>query len=227
MITNQHFFNIAARGYDFMTRQDLWRRQIAATLDLVSPVVEPMRVLDLGCGPGISAFVLADLLPNSTVVGVDVSDVMIARARRHHQRRHEDLDNLRFEEADVYDLPFPAKSFDLILAHSFFYLMPDRSSAVTAAYEVLDQGGRLVALEPNAEGSLRRATGQAPLSGVANQPMATARFAASMILWRIVSATRGRISPDELVGYFRAAGFDEIHIQPTLGGLGLHATGQR
>ena len=51
-------FNVVALGYDVMTRQDLWRDQIARTLDFVDAGRAGLRVLDLGCGPGVSAFAL-------------------------------------------------------------------------------------------------------------------------------------------------------------------------
>lgn len=227
MIANEQFFDLAAWGYDFITRQDIWRTQIGGALGYCGEAEQPLRILDLGCGPGLSAFVLAEHFSNSQVIGVDVAPKMIARARQHHRRRQGHIKNLRFAQADVYDLPFAPRSFDLILAHSFFYLMPDRPQAVAAAFEVLDAAGQLIALEPHARGSLRRAALGAPLQNAVEEPISNARFAASMILWRLVSGARGRMSRRELTDLFSTAGFANIQTHPTLQGLGIYGIGQR
>ena len=57
-------FDWGALGYDVITGQDFWRSQIRSMLDhaRIGPNRRSTRLLDLGCGPGVSTFVLAEKL---------------------------------------------------------------------------------------------------------------------------------------------------------------------
>ena len=72
----------------------------------------PARVLDLGTGTGLAAFLLARRFPEAEVVGVDVSERMIEQARRNTPP--ELAARLRFEHADAARLPYPDGSFQLV-----------------------------------------------------------------------------------------------------------------
>ncbi|NTU79687.1 MAG: class I SAM-dependent methyltransferase [Chloroflexales bacterium] len=72
-------------------------------------------VLDVGCGPGTLALELGRRAPGLAVSGVDISEDMIALARR--QAADAGLvERVRFETADGAALPFPDGSFDLIVS---------------------------------------------------------------------------------------------------------------
>lgn len=227
MVENRQFFNLTAWGYDFITGQDIWREQIGRTLSYVDDPQRLERVLDLGCGPGISTFVLGETLERVSITGIDVADRMIRRAHAHHEREYADLDNVEFRRADVYDLPFRAQSFDLAVGHSFLYLLPDRKEALRGIYDVLRPGGMLVLMEPDADGSLARAIRRPSDMGWVRSPVASARFATSMVLWRLFSRSKGQFRARELEGLFREAGFDDCGVESTLGGLGHHAVGRK
>ena len=51
---------IGAWAYDVLTRQSMWIDQIGRLLDHAPGLRGPDRVLDLGCGPGVSTFTLAE-----------------------------------------------------------------------------------------------------------------------------------------------------------------------
>ena len=70
--------------------------------------------------------------------------------------------------------------------------------------------------------------------GVANQsrrlwedPLASSRFVSSMVLWRLVSGVKGRLSVPLLEQLFSEAGFAELRCVPTLGGLGWHVVARK
>jgi SAM-dependent methyltransferase len=72
----------------------------------------PSRVLDLGTGTGAAAFAVARRFPDAQVTGADLSNEMLAEARR---KTPEDLaDRVRFEQADAAHLPFGDEAFELI-----------------------------------------------------------------------------------------------------------------
>jgi ubiquinone/menaquinone biosynthesis C-methylase UbiE len=72
----------------------------------------PRRVLDLGTGTGAAAFVLARRFPEAQVTGVDLSEEMLAEARR--KTPPELAERARFEQADAARLPYGDASFELV-----------------------------------------------------------------------------------------------------------------
>lgn len=106
------------------------------------------RVLVVGCGDGewvneISRF--------SDVVGVDISDQMIARATSslRNPRR------ASFEVGDAHNLRFADGTFDICFANSTLHHL-DLSTALPEIYRVLRTGGCLLAGEPNRSNPLVR-----------------------------------------------------------------------
>ncbi|TXD36580.1 class I SAM-dependent methyltransferase [Lujinxingia vulgaris] len=235
MSSNRTFFNLTASGYDLLTHQALWSAQVERLIDALGESDDLSRVrhvLDVGCGPGQSAFGLARRLPHAQILGVDVADRMIARARQHHRGRYSALKNLRFERADVYALPADLPPFDLIVGHSFLYLLPDRKGALSALGAALGPGGRLALLEPNADASLPHATAGALTNPDARQhalrhPVSTGRFALSMVGWRLASRSRAPMRQSTLRTLLQGAGLVDISVRPTLGDLGLMAIARR
>jgi SAM-dependent methyltransferase len=77
------------------------------------------RLLDLGCGAGRNAVPLARL--GWSAVGVDLSPPMVvaaaARVRNEHLEHH-----LRLVFARMHELPFAARSFDVVVAHGIWNL---------------------------------------------------------------------------------------------------------
>jgi SAM-dependent methyltransferase len=98
----------------------------------------PGRALDLGCGLGTE---LAHLAARgvSLAVGVDRSAAALRRAHAEHLA-------VRFVRADVLELPFGERSFDLALDRGcFHYLRPeDRSRYAAEVLRVLRPGGRFL-----------------------------------------------------------------------------------
>jgi len=219
-------FGAGARAYDVLTAQQHWRAQIERLLDHYPPSTAE-RVLDLGTGPGISAFTLAAALPaGSSVIGVDLSPQMIARAKQH-AARSPGLP-VEFCVADASELPFADASFDRVTGHSFLYLLPDPVAVLREVRRVLTPEGVATFMEPAREGSLLKAAMRAsdPVEAMLADPGPTLRFATSMALWRVVSATQTRMTAGRIAELFTAAGFRESQCYPTLGGLGLHCVGR-
>lgn len=110
-------------------RRDLWTR------------VEGPRVLELGVGTAKSARFYRDDLD---IVGVDLSERMLARAERRIARFGRRATLMR---ADAQCLPFAAGSFDTVVTTFFFCSVPEPMRALAEARRVLVPGGRLLCLE--------------------------------------------------------------------------------
>jgi ubiquinone/menaquinone biosynthesis C-methylase UbiE len=102
-------FDAIASVWDTMRMEDTFD-PFETALQAVEP--PPRRVLDLGTGTGEGAFAIARHFPEAEVVGADLSDRMLAEARR--KTPPELGDRVRFERADASALPCPDGSFELV-----------------------------------------------------------------------------------------------------------------
>jgi ubiquinone/menaquinone biosynthesis C-methylase UbiE len=78
----------------------------------LAAVPPPRRVLDVGTGTGLVAFAISARFPEADIVGVDLSEDMVAEARR--KTPPELASRIRFDQADAARLPFADESFDLV-----------------------------------------------------------------------------------------------------------------
>jgi SAM-dependent methyltransferase len=120
--------------------------QRAATLDALA-LQAGERVVDVGSGPGLLAAEMATQVgPAGRVVGLDLSDSMLALSRQ----RCGDLATstcLRFLKADAARLPFADSSFDVAVSTQVYEYVPDVPAALAEVYRVLRPGGRVVILD--------------------------------------------------------------------------------
>jgi len=98
-----------------------------------------MRLLDIGCGPGSITIDLADRV--GAAVGIDASEEAITKARELSAGRSD----VRFQVADVYQLPFADESFDVVFAHQVLQHLSDPVAALVEARRVLAPGGLVAA----------------------------------------------------------------------------------
>ena len=106
---------------------------------LLSHLKPGMRVLDLGCGPGSITIGLARYVAPAEVIGIDLVDEALAAARR--LAGDESVGNVRFEQADLYELPYDDGSFDVVYGHQVLQHLTDPSAALMEAKRVLGPGG--------------------------------------------------------------------------------------
>ncbi|MGH9779867.1 MAG: class I SAM-dependent methyltransferase [Candidatus Acidiferrales bacterium] len=95
------------------------------------------KILDVGCGAGWLCGVLADKVPKGQVVGMDVADEMVRRARQRHAERP----NLMFIIAGVKDIPWDENFFNKIVSIESAYYWPDPGQGMREMFRVLQPGG--------------------------------------------------------------------------------------
>ena len=99
------------------------------------------HILDVGCGPGYYVAELAEAVgQDGSVLGVDVSEPMLAVARR----RCEGLENTDFAEGDATALPVGDGERDAVVSVQVMEYVPDMPAALAEIRRVLRPGGRVV-----------------------------------------------------------------------------------
>lgn len=86
-------------------------------------------ILDLGCGNGDAARLLAANAPDARYVGVDLMPELVHAARQRYPHH-------RFEVASAHALPFDDGEFDVVLALTLFSSLPSRLLEHAVAAEV-------------------------------------------------------------------------------------------
>lgn len=120
--------------------------QYQMTIDLLN-IREGDRVLDVGCGTGGAAQVLARLVGGSgKVVGFDSSSTMIAEAKSRTDRLNLAIE---FRQGDAHRLPFPDNYFDCCLALRFLDIIANPSQALKEIFRVTRSGGRVYVNGPD------------------------------------------------------------------------------
>jgi ubiquinone/menaquinone biosynthesis C-methylase UbiE len=104
---------------------------------------EVKDLLDIGTGTGSVIQLVGHQV--GAAVGVDSSREMLQVARANIAR--EALGNCQVRQADMYQLPFPAGSFDAVTLHMVLHFAEEPGRALAEAARVLRAGGRIVVVD--------------------------------------------------------------------------------
>ena len=105
----------------------------------------PIRVLDAGCEDGSLAAMLARRHPEWTVVGADVNDEALARAREHTSR--DGIVNVEYLHVDITQ-PFASDAYDVVAAIECLAEIPEDRAALTSMTQALKPDGLFLAHVP-------------------------------------------------------------------------------
>jgi ubiquinone/menaquinone biosynthesis C-methylase UbiE len=134
------FHGRSSRIYDVMSRRVLrgLYRRLAADVAGVAP--DSGAVLDVGTGPGVLLVELAARRPDLRLTGIDLSADMVAAATRNLEPLGEGADA---RIGDVTSLPFPDRSFDVIVSSLSLHHWEHPEAAVPELARTLRPGGRI------------------------------------------------------------------------------------
>ncbi len=192
--------NVAAALYSAEELRDL-PEDVLTSLGCGNPTAiaglsEGESVLDLGSGGGLDCFLAAGKVGiKGKVVGLDMSADMIQLARRNAGRIG--AENVRFRLGEMEDMPFEDASFNVIISNCVINLSPDKDAVFREAHRALKPGGRLRA------------------SDIVWAQEPTEQQRADLVSW--TACVAGALTEADYVGKLRAAGFEDIRVEPKEG----------
>jgi ubiquinone/menaquinone biosynthesis C-methylase UbiE len=104
------------------------------------------RILDAATGSGLALAPLARRFPAARITGLDVSGHMLARAEET-VRDAAIGDRVVLVRGSVYELPFEAGAFDLVIASQLIHMLDDLPAFLGEARRVLEPGGTLLVVD--------------------------------------------------------------------------------
>jgi 2-polyprenyl-3-methyl-5-hydroxy-6-metoxy-1,4-benzoquinol methylase len=117
-----------------------------ATLGCVQrrfPDFKPRRILDMGCGAGMSTLPFADAYAEAEIFAIDLAAPMLRYA---HGRAESFGKKIHFLQANAAETEFESGSFDLIVSTIMLHEMPQKISrqVIAECHRLLTPGGVMV-----------------------------------------------------------------------------------
>lgn len=191
-------------GYD--TREALRLQDQAATLvdllhaDTAYPAGE--RVLEAGCGVAAQTMTLARSSPGAAITSVDISLASVAAAR--DQVAAAGLTNVRFLQADIFNLPFGPHCFDHVFLCFVLEHLARPRDALLALKRVLRRGGSITVIEGDHGSAYFYPDSQAARHAIQCQVELQRRAGGNAMIGR------------QLYPLLRDAGFTPVHVSPRM-----------
>lgn len=125
-------------------------RTLSAQAEAIWPQEQPLfarygvapdaRILDAGCGTGEISERLARMFDRARLLGVDVIDAHLARARARCARFG---DRTQFEHRSIFELGLPDQTFDLVVCRHVLQSIPHPERVIAELARVTKRGGWL------------------------------------------------------------------------------------
>jgi ubiquinone/menaquinone biosynthesis C-methylase UbiE len=134
-------------GYDRLERVRL-RDQAETLVDLLhadTSYPEGSSVLEAGCGIGAQTIPLARNSPGARITSIDISVDSVAEAKARSDAAG--LSNVRFQQADIFALPFEPESFDHVFVCFVLEHLSHPIEALARLKALLRPGGTVTVIE--------------------------------------------------------------------------------
>jgi ubiquinone/menaquinone biosynthesis C-methylase UbiE len=223
---NIRYHDAAARGYDSKWAIDFGEIGARQVLGKLSKALgrQPgryARALEIGAGTGYFSLNLARQGVIGHAVATDISPGMLECLAQTARELDVDVET---RQADAESLPFPDRSFDLVLGHAVLHHLPGLDRALAEFHRVLAPGGTLAFMgEPSAHGDRLAAMPKRlgallePAWRRAMRATATPEAGSAAPAEETYSALEGLVdvhtfTPGALQGLARGAGFTDVRV---------------
>ena len=98
------------------------------------------KLLEVPVGTGVLTIPFYSLITNADIHCLDYSEEMLNQSREKADKLN--IQNIKFQQGDVGNLPFDNNTFDIVLSMNGFHAFPDKEKAFSETYRVLKQGGK-------------------------------------------------------------------------------------
>lgn len=150
------------------------------------------RVVDLGSGSGMDAFLAARHAgAEGEVVGIDMTDEQLTKARRLAER--DGHTSVRFEKGYIEETPIVDESVDVLISNGVINLCDDKTAVFREIARMLKPGGRMA------------------MSDIVTERQLTEAIVCDVNLW--ASCIGGAMQEDEYRGAIEAAGLELRTVQ--------------
>lgn len=142
---NRKFFNDLAPKYDRLNEIITLGMQTNYKTKIIerSPIVDGDLVLDICTGSGDMALLIAKMMPNSHIIGVDVAEKMLEIA----QQKAKGLLNVEFRIGDAMGLPFEDAMFDVSIMSYGLRNLTDFRNGILEMKRITKPGGAIVIVD--------------------------------------------------------------------------------
>ncbi len=113
----------------------------------LADIKEGETIVDLGAGGGIDCFIAANKLGrNGKVIGIDMTDEMLEKARENAKKVAGVLgyDIVEFRAGNIMELPVEDNYVDLVISNCVINLTEDKAKVLNEIYRILKPGGRFI-----------------------------------------------------------------------------------
>jgi ubiquinone/menaquinone biosynthesis C-methylase UbiE len=163
---------------------------------------EGSSVLEAGCGTGAQTIPLARNSPGARIVSVDISASSLAEAKAKAERAG--LDNLQFEQADVFSLAFAPQSFDHVFVCFVLEHVSRPVDALTALKTLIRPGGTITVIEGDHGSAYFHPDSEAARAAIQCQIELQRAAGGNALIGR------------EVYPLLREAGFDAVRVSPRM-----------
>jgi ubiquinone/menaquinone biosynthesis C-methylase UbiE len=151
-------------------------------------------VLDLGSGGGIDVLLSARRVgPTGKAYGLDMTDEMLELAEQNKAKAG--ATNVEFLRGTIEAIPLPDRAVDVIISNCVINLSADKDKVLREAFRVLKSGGRFA------------------VSDIVLRRELPEELRKSLNLW--TGCVAGALVDSDYVAKLKAAGFQDISIEPT------------
>lgn len=160
------------------------------------------RVLEAGCGVGAQTTTLAESSQDALFTSIDISPASIIEAKAKAESAG--LRNIQFREADIFDMPFEAESFDHVFVCFVLEHLARPVAALKALRKILKIGGSITVIEGDHGSAYFYPNSEAAHRAIGCQVELQKRAGGNAMIGR------------QLYPLLSKAGFDAIRVSPRM-----------